>query len=70
MVYDAMNTAYLIKQVDSSIVTISGGVHFTAIPEESLRECRPLDFIVLNEGDVTLHELLSAIANGKKDFST
>ena len=53
MVYDAMNTAYLIKQIDPNIVTISGGVHFTAIPEESLRECRSLDFIVLNEGDVT-----------------
>ena len=27
MVYDAMNTAYLIKQLDPNIVTISGGVH-------------------------------------------
>src|SRR4030067_2116032 len=68
MVYDAMNTAYLIKQIDPNIVIISGGVHFTAIPEESLRECRSLDFIVLNEGDVTTPDLLSAIAAKNKDF--
>lgn len=49
--YDAMNTAYLTKMVDPKIITVGGGAHFSALPEESLRECPSLDYIVLGEGE-------------------
>ncbi len=33
-IYDAMNAAYLVKQIDPSIVTVGGGVHMSLMPEE------------------------------------
>jgi len=59
--YDAMNTAYLVKMADPSIITVGGGAHFSALPEESLVECPSLDYIVIGEGEVTMHELLRAL---------
>jgi radical SAM superfamily enzyme YgiQ (UPF0313 family) len=60
-VYDAMNTAYLVKMIDPAIVTVGGGAHFSALPEESLQECPSLDYIVIGEGEVTMHELLRTL---------
>ncbi len=57
--YDAMNTAYLVKKVDPEIITVGGGAHFSALPEESLGECPSLDYIVIGEGEVTMRELLT-----------
>jgi radical SAM superfamily enzyme YgiQ (UPF0313 family) len=59
--YDAMNTAYLVKKVDPKIITVGGGAHFSALPEESLKECPSLDTIVIGEGEVTMQELLTTL---------
>jgi radical SAM superfamily enzyme YgiQ (UPF0313 family) len=60
-VYDAMNTAYLVKMTDPSIITVGGGAHFSALPEESLQECPSLDYIVMGEGEASMHELLRTL---------
>jgi radical SAM superfamily enzyme YgiQ (UPF0313 family) len=60
-VYDAMNTAYLVKTIDPKIITVGGGAHFSALPEESLQECPSLDYIVVGEGEVSMHELLRTL---------
>lgn len=67
-IYDAMNAAYLVKQIDPSIVTVGGGVHMSLMPEESLHKCPSMDYIVMGEGEVTLMEFLKAIESGRKDL--
>jgi radical SAM superfamily enzyme YgiQ (UPF0313 family) len=41
---------------------IFGGAHPTVLPEECLQHC---DYVVRNEGDATIVELLQALSNGK-----
>ena len=67
-IYDAMNAAYLVKQIDPSIVTVGGGVHMSLMPEESLEKCPSMDYIVMGEGEVTLMEFLKAIESGRTDL--
>jgi radical SAM superfamily enzyme YgiQ (UPF0313 family) len=63
-IYDAMNTAYLVKQIDPSIVTVGGGVHMTLMAEETFEKCPSMDYIVRGEGEVTLMDTLKAIESG------
>jgi len=54
------------KEVDSSIITVAGGPHFTLTYEESLRKYPEIDYVVLGEGEVTLYELAEALSWGLK----
>lgn len=61
--------AYLakcIKSHDSTIVTVVGGVHVTAIPQQTLREFPEFDMGVYGEGEVTFSELCCAIRDHQK----
>ncbi len=53
--------AALIKEKCADIVTIIGGVHVTALPIETLKEFSSFDIGVVGEGEVTLHELCTAL---------
>lgn len=64
--YNCMATAKLIKEYFPNITVILGGIHFSAIPEESLNICRSIDYIVIGEGEVTLLELIRKLEDGKK----
>ena len=57
----AFQLAKNIKEIDSNITIVLGGVHPTVLPEECLKE--GVDVIVRGEGEVTLSELYDAIAN-------
>ncbi|MCB9152509.1 MAG: cobalamin B12-binding domain-containing protein [Caldilineae bacterium] len=46
------------------ITTVWGGVHATIMPEEVLRECF-IDFVVINEGEVTAQEFTRELGNGR-----
>jgi len=59
--HDSMNGAKLIKQIDPGIPVIVGGPHFSFLPEESLRVCKYIDYVVIGEGEITLTELLGAL---------
>ena len=48
----------MIKKKFSSITTVVGGVHVTALPEETVKD-NYFDIIVIGEGDKTLPEILS-----------
>lgn len=63
-IYDAMNTAYLVKMADPKLITVGGGAHFSALPDESLKACPSLDYIVIGEGEVSMHELLRTLESG------
>jgi len=54
-----------IKGVDSSIITVMGGVHASALPNEILRNNPALDFIVVGEGEFTFLELCRKILDGE-----
>jgi len=57
------------KKINPEMVTITMGPHPTALPEETLRENRDLDFIILHEPEVTFKELINAIEEGGSDFT-
>ncbi|RZN57022.1 MAG: radical SAM protein [Candidatus Methanomethylicota archaeon] len=67
-IYDAMKTIDIAKEYCPNAITVMGGCHITALPEETLLECPNLDIGVIGEGEATIIDLLKAIEN-KKDLS-
>ena len=61
--YEAMRLARIVKEQHPHTFVIAGGVFFSHTPEESL-ETNLIDYIVHGEGEITLFELLNAIADG------
>lgn len=53
-----------IKRQAPSILTIVGGAHPTALPEETLRGSPEIDFLIAGEGERALAELLKALNAG------
>lgn len=65
-VYFVHKIARAIRGVcDSKIIL--GGVHGTLMPEDTLNAIPEIDFIVINEGEITIHELMKSI-DGNGDF--
>lgn len=52
--------SYLVKDVSPEIITVAGGAHPTAMPEESMRESC-LDHVAAGEADWTLPDLLDGV---------
>lgn len=65
-VYNCMALAKIIKDTSPRIIIVIGGLHFTLVPEESLKICRQFDYVVIGEGEVTFLELIRMIEKGKK----
>ena len=65
-VYEAVNK---IKQVYPQIKIICGGMHFNAMPKESMEENKNIDFVVIGEGEQTLLELLKEAGRPKPNYS-
>ena len=61
---DAVKTLELVKRIDPDAVTILGGVHPTFMYDELLRSTTVLDYLVIGEGEVTLHQLLTILEGG------
>lgn len=59
MISAAAEIANAVKEVDSNIVTILGGVHVTAEPIETLRRYSQFDYAVVGEGEVVFTEFLN-----------
>jgi anaerobic magnesium-protoporphyrin IX monomethyl ester cyclase len=57
--YSVIRTLETAKKVNAQILTITGGQHFTATAEESLRQYPEIDVIIRGEGEETLAELVS-----------
>lgn len=54
--------ARLVKGVDTNIVTIIGGAHPSALPEETLKD-ENVDFVVIGEGENTVLKLVESLSN-------
>lgn len=62
-------TAKLVKKINPNIKTIVGGLWYSALFKETLRDNPAIDFVIVGEPELTLEELLIEIGNGKTDFS-
>jgi anaerobic magnesium-protoporphyrin IX monomethyl ester cyclase len=62
--YAVVRTLDAAKKVNSDIVTVAGGQHFTAMARESLTMFPEIDVIVRGEGEVTFTELVKSIDAG------
>ena len=66
-IFDAAAVANEVKSISSNIITIIGGYHASALPEQTLKEFSGFDYLVYGEGELTLTELLQAVSDDKKD---
>jgi anaerobic magnesium-protoporphyrin IX monomethyl ester cyclase len=57
-VYSVLRTLEIAKKVNSEILTVTGGQHFSATAQESLEKYPEIDVIVRGEGEETLTELV------------
>ncbi len=64
-IYSAAELAKRIKGLVPHITTIIGGVHVTAMPYETMQRFEQFDIAVVNEGEMTVCELINAL--GKKE---
>jgi anaerobic magnesium-protoporphyrin IX monomethyl ester cyclase len=62
--------AKIAKQIRSSTLTVFGGVHASALPEQSLREMPSVDIIARGEGEITLLEICARYSDLKEDTSS
>ena len=59
-----------VRRVDKSIVTVVGGPHPSAMPEEMMDIFKKyLDFLFMGEAEIGFPKLLDALTAGKKDLS-
>lgn len=63
--YLCARVAEIAKKVSNDIVTVVGGQHFSAAPEESLVDFPEIDYIIRGEGEVTFVNLIRALKMGK-----
>lgn len=49
------------KRLEPGLVTVAGGSHFGALPEQSLARIAALDYVIRGEGETALCNLLSAL---------
>ena len=63
--YVCARVAEIAKNVNTDIVTIVGGQHFSFAAEESLKDYPEIDYIIRGEGEETLLELIKALRNNK-----
>lgn len=59
----AAKLAMMIKNNNKDTLVLAGGVHVSALPEESLSKFKDIDIVVIGEGEETITELIAAIDN-------
>jgi len=64
--YTTVRVLEAAKKVKPEVVTVTGGQHFTALAQESLQTYPCIDIIVRGEGEITLAELVRALAEGEE----
>jgi anaerobic magnesium-protoporphyrin IX monomethyl ester cyclase len=64
--YEVARTLQAAKKVAPEALTVTGGQHFTATAQESMKEYHEIDTIVRGEGELTFTELVKCRMNGDK----
>lgn len=60
--------SHLIKEMNPDVKTVFGGYHTTAHPLEVLRD-ESVDFVIRNEGEITMRELCGELESGHTDLA-
>jgi len=55
----------VVKGINPKCVTVLGGDHISALPEETMKEFSQLDFGIVGEGEITFLELLQTLQKNK-----
>ncbi len=63
VIYNAAHIAAKVKEYSKNIITIIGGPHITAVPENTLKLFPQIDIGVIGEGEDTIIDLLSTLDN-------
>jgi anaerobic magnesium-protoporphyrin IX monomethyl ester cyclase len=67
-VENAIRVGNIVKEIDSSILTVVGGPHVTAVPVEFLEGAKNVDIAVVGEGEYTILDIVSFF-EGRKEIS-
>jgi radical SAM superfamily enzyme YgiQ (UPF0313 family) len=67
-IYNAAELARLVKQENKDITIIIGGVHVTALPDETMKTFPNFDIGVIGEGELTAVELLKTLENNRESL--
>jgi anaerobic magnesium-protoporphyrin IX monomethyl ester cyclase len=62
----AVSVSDIVKEVDSSIVTVVGGPHVTVVPTEFLEDAKNVDIAVIGEGEQTMLDIVRVFEGKKK----
>ena len=65
-IFNAANIARSVKEKNPKIITIIGGPHLTAVPEETMQKFQEFDIGVIGEAEETIVELLNSLDKKKK----
>ena len=65
--YDGMVAAHLVKEVRPEATVVAGGIHYSAVPLETMELCSHIDFVVIGEGEKTFLELCDTLEPGSRD---
>jgi len=65
-VENAIRVADIVKEIDSSILTVVGGPHVTVVPVEFLEEAKNVDIAVIGEGEYTMLDIIRVFEGHKK----
>ncbi|MBU1632516.1 MAG: radical SAM protein [Nanoarchaeota archaeon] len=65
-IHNSSQLAENIKKFSPNTKIVIGGIHATALPEETMTTFPIFDYLVYGEGEETLYELVEAIAGRKK----
>ncbi|MDP3732298.1 MAG: radical SAM protein [Candidatus Omnitrophota bacterium] len=64
-IYNTARIAGILKQKNKACLTVVGGTHVSALPQETLEEFPNIDIVVMGEGEYIVRELLNALTTGK-----
>ncbi len=65
LVNKSLKLISLIKKLEPKIKIIVGGVHFTAVPQETMNECPEIDIGILGEAEEAIVEVMRALKEGR-----
>lgn len=60
-IFRAAELASEIKKINPGIVTLIGGAHVTAVPQETMQKFSQFDIGIIGEGEITIVELIQAL---------
>lgn len=64
-IHNTARVARMLKKINPHCISITGGVHVSSLPEDTLKKFKDIDYVVIGEGECTSKELLFRLINKK-----